>query len=212
MSSDLIQTYKSLQVSDLNLTWSWTIWGLHSSRQVFLWVGREANECERKEAVVTSREYLHSHPGDRDPDTPIFLIKQGFEPPTFTGWFAAWDSTTWSVSPATGNPNWDKGSNWDKRLNWDEAHIQNSIFLIIPAVNSYSGLVLINKTTARAKCGSRVWPLTFRGSAALVTDQSGRVVVTGREELRGAEAGAGRRCLTCQCCCCSKLTHLSFHT
>ncbi|KAM6928143.1 advillin [Xenentodon cancila] len=64
--------------------------------QVFLWIGKEANEVERKEAVVTSQEYLRTHPGDRDPDSPILLIKQGFEPPTFTGWFTAWDSTKWS--------------------------------------------------------------------------------------------------------------------
>lgn len=65
---------------------------------MFLWIGKEANEVERKEAVVTSQEYLRTHPGARDPDTPIVLIKQGFEPPTFTGWFAAWDPSKWSVS------------------------------------------------------------------------------------------------------------------
>ncbi|CAB1315160.1 unnamed protein product [Coregonus sp. 'balchen'] len=64
--------------------------------QVFLWVGNEANEVERKEAVVTSQEYLRTHPGSRDPDTPILLIKQGYEPPTFTGWFTAWDPSKWS--------------------------------------------------------------------------------------------------------------------
>ncbi|TMS19235.1 Advillin [Larimichthys crocea] len=64
--------------------------------QVILWIGKEANEVERKEAVVTSREYLRTHPGGRDPDTSIVLIKQGFEPPTFTGWFMAWDPSKWS--------------------------------------------------------------------------------------------------------------------
>uniref|UniRef100_A0A8D3BQY6 Gelsolin-like domain-containing protein n=1 Tax=Scophthalmus maximus TaxID=52904 RepID=A0A8D3BQY6_SCOMX len=64
--------------------------------QVFLWTGDEANEVERKEAVLTSQEYLHTHPGNRDPDTPIILVKQGFEPPTFTGWFTAWDPSKWS--------------------------------------------------------------------------------------------------------------------
>ncbi|XP_035007781.1 advillin isoform X1 [Hippoglossus stenolepis] len=64
--------------------------------QVFLWLGKEANAVERKEAVVTSQEYLHTHPGNRDPDTPIFSVKQGFEPPTFTGWFTAWDPSKWS--------------------------------------------------------------------------------------------------------------------
>ncbi|XP_011473740.1 advillin [Oryzias latipes] len=64
--------------------------------QVFLWVGKDANEIERKESVATSQEYLRTHPGDRDPDTPIIMIKQGFEPPTFTGWFTAWDPFKWS--------------------------------------------------------------------------------------------------------------------
>ncbi|TDH14288.1 hypothetical protein EPR50_G00041050 [Perca flavescens] len=64
--------------------------------QVFLWIGKDANEVERKEAVATSQEYLRTHPGARDPDTPIVLIKQGFEPPTFTGWFTAWDPSKWS--------------------------------------------------------------------------------------------------------------------
>lgn len=88
-------------MTDLILSEPSIIWKLHSSFQVFLWIGKEANEVEHREAVVTSREYLHTHPGDRDPDTPIILIKQGFEPPTFTGWFTAWDSTKWSVSPST---------------------------------------------------------------------------------------------------------------
>uniref|UniRef100_A0A8C5HXF9 Advillin-like n=1 Tax=Gouania willdenowi TaxID=441366 RepID=A0A8C5HXF9_GOUWI len=65
--------------------------------QVFLWIGKEANETERKESIVTSQEYLRTHPGNRDPDTPILMVKQGFEPPTFTGWFTAWDPTKWSV-------------------------------------------------------------------------------------------------------------------
>lgn len=69
-----------------------------SCSQVFLWIGKEANEVERTEAVVTSQEYLRTHPGARDPDTPVVLVKQGFEPPTFTGWFTAWDPSKWSVS------------------------------------------------------------------------------------------------------------------
>uniref|UniRef100_A0A8C6USM8 Advillin n=1 Tax=Neogobius melanostomus TaxID=47308 RepID=A0A8C6USM8_9GOBI len=62
---------------------------------VFLWIGKEANEEERKEAVVTSQEYLRTHPGDRDPDTPLYS-STGFRTPTFTGWFMAWDPNKWS--------------------------------------------------------------------------------------------------------------------
>ncbi|KAK6483291.1 villin-1 isoform X2 [Huso huso] len=64
--------------------------------EVFLWLGKGANETERKEAVTTAQEYLITHPGDRDSRTPIILVKQGFEPPTFTGWFLAWDPHRWS--------------------------------------------------------------------------------------------------------------------
>ncbi|KAF0883353.1 AVIL protein, partial [Crocuta crocuta] len=65
--------------------------------QVFLWIGAEANATEKERALTTAEEYLHTHPSGRDPDTPILIIKQGFEPPTFTGWFLAWDSHIWSA-------------------------------------------------------------------------------------------------------------------
>ncbi|XP_060925962.1 advillin isoform X2 [Limanda limanda] len=87
--SELTQfTQDDLNDDDIMLLDTWD--------QVFLWIGKEANAVERKEAVVTSQEYLHTHPGNRDPDTPIVSVKQGFEPPTFTGWFTAWDPSKWS--------------------------------------------------------------------------------------------------------------------
>uniref|UniRef100_A0A672NSI2 Villin-1 n=1 Tax=Sinocyclocheilus grahami TaxID=75366 RepID=A0A672NSI2_SINGR len=64
--------------------------------QVHLWIGKGANDKEKHEAVVTAQEYLKSHPAGRDLDTPILVVKQGFEPPTFTGWFHAWDPQKWS--------------------------------------------------------------------------------------------------------------------
>ena len=49
--------------------------------------------------MVTAISYLRTDPtGSRDPHTPIITVKQGFEPPTFTGWFGVWDPTKWSVS------------------------------------------------------------------------------------------------------------------
>uniref|UniRef100_A0A665TSJ0 Advillin n=1 Tax=Echeneis naucrates TaxID=173247 RepID=A0A665TSJ0_ECHNA len=81
-------TQEDLSEDDVMLLDTWD--------QVFLWIGKEANNVERKEAVVTSKEYLSTHPGDRDPDTPIIMVKQGFEPLTFTGWFTAWDPSMWS--------------------------------------------------------------------------------------------------------------------
>ncbi|XP_069087021.1 advillin [Pleurodeles waltl] len=64
--------------------------------QIFLWIGLEANDIEKKEAMMTAQEYLRTHPSGRDIDTPILILKQGFEPPTFTGWFLAWDPQKWS--------------------------------------------------------------------------------------------------------------------
>ncbi|XP_072927458.1 advillin isoform X2 [Hemitrygon akajei] len=64
--------------------------------QVFLWIGKNANETEKRLSLTTVQEYLKTHPSDRDLDTPIIIIKQGFEPPTFTGWFVAWDISKWS--------------------------------------------------------------------------------------------------------------------
>ncbi|KAE8626728.1 hypothetical protein XENTR_v10006726 [Xenopus tropicalis] len=66
--------------------------------QIFLWIGSEANDIEKKEALTTAQEYLKTHPSGRDSETPILIVKQGFEPPIFTGWFLAWDPQKWSVS------------------------------------------------------------------------------------------------------------------
>lgn len=70
--------------------------------QIFFWIGKGANESEKESAAVTAQEYLQSHPGSRDLDTPIIVVKQGYEPPTFTGWFMAWDPLYWNVSQGLG--------------------------------------------------------------------------------------------------------------
>ncbi|KAM4695645.1 gelsolin isoform 2-T2 [Rhinophrynus dorsalis] len=67
--------------------------------QVFVWIGNEAKEEEKNEAVASASKYIESDPANRDKRTPIAVIKQGFEPPTFTGWFLAWDADYWAVDP-----------------------------------------------------------------------------------------------------------------
>ena len=47
------------------------------------------------------QEYVKTDPSGRDPDTPIYSIKQGMEPPSFTGFFGVWDRDLWSVSGAS---------------------------------------------------------------------------------------------------------------
>lgn len=62
--------------------------------QIFLWLGEAAGGW--KEAVAWGHEYLRTHPAGRSLDTPITLVKQGYEPATFTGWFASWDPYKWT--------------------------------------------------------------------------------------------------------------------
>ncbi|KAM6900471.1 villin-1 [Xenentodon cancila] len=69
---------------------------LDTWEELFFWVGKSSNENEAKEAWTSAQEYLRTHPVGRDPSTPIIVVKQGYEPPTFTGWFNAWDPHKWS--------------------------------------------------------------------------------------------------------------------
>lgn len=46
----------------------------------------------------TAKEYVDSDPSGRR-GLPITTIKQGAEPPTFTGWFQAWDPKMWETDP-----------------------------------------------------------------------------------------------------------------
>ncbi|XP_030625450.1 villin-1 [Chanos chanos] len=69
---------------------------LDTWEEIFLWIGDSANQSERQDALTYTAEYLRTHPAGRDPDTPIISVKQGYEPPNFTGWFNAWDPHKWS--------------------------------------------------------------------------------------------------------------------
>ncbi|KAG5275491.1 hypothetical protein AALO_G00120920 [Alosa alosa] len=71
---------------------------LDTWEQIFLWIGNEANEVERTGSAKIAKEYVDSDPSGRH-GTPIVTIKQGAEPPTFTGWFQAWDAKMWDTDP-----------------------------------------------------------------------------------------------------------------
>ncbi|MBN3284555.1 GELS protein, partial [Polyodon spathula] len=66
--------------------------------QLFLWIGNDANDIEKQGAPNIAKEYMDSDPSGRK-GISITTIKQGNEPPTFTGWFMAWDPNMWSVDP-----------------------------------------------------------------------------------------------------------------
>uniref|UniRef100_A0A4W4G3A5 Scinderin n=1 Tax=Electrophorus electricus TaxID=8005 RepID=A0A4W4G3A5_ELEEL len=67
--------------------------------QVFIWIGKDANEVERTESVKSAKMYIDTDPSGRDKGTPVVIVKQGHEPPTFTGWFLGWDSSKWDTDP-----------------------------------------------------------------------------------------------------------------
>lgn len=60
--------------------------------EVFVWVGANANETEKKMALETAVDYVKHSQDGRSPDTPIYLIRAGVEPPNFTSQFHAWDA------------------------------------------------------------------------------------------------------------------------
>uniref|UniRef100_A0A6Q2XZB2 Macrophage-capping protein n=1 Tax=Esox lucius TaxID=8010 RepID=A0A6Q2XZB2_ESOLU len=66
--------------------------------QIFVWIGNEANEMERTGSAKIATGYVDTDPSGRR-GIPITTIKQGLEPPTFTGWFQAWDPKMWEKDP-----------------------------------------------------------------------------------------------------------------
>ncbi|XP_058472532.1 gelsolin-like isoform X2 [Solea solea] len=72
---------------------------LDTWEQVFVWIGNEAQEEEKTEAMASALRYIETDPASRDRRTPIVKIKQSFEPPTFTGWFLGWDHEYWTTDP-----------------------------------------------------------------------------------------------------------------
>ncbi|XP_037086795.1 LOW QUALITY PROTEIN: villin-1-like [Pollicipes pollicipes] len=80
-----------LNASDVMLLDAWNT--------VFLWIGAASNKTERELSEKTAIEYLRTDPAGRGVDTPIVRVKQGCEPPNFTGFFGVWDDQLWERQP-----------------------------------------------------------------------------------------------------------------
>ena len=59
---------------------------------IFVWIGQLSNRDERGYADEAVLDYLRTDPRERDTNIPIIKIKQGHEPPIFTGFFGAWNT------------------------------------------------------------------------------------------------------------------------
>ena len=46
---------------------------LDTYSEVFVWVGRGANELEKKEGLKTAKEYIKTDPSDRDLDSTTLI-------------------------------------------------------------------------------------------------------------------------------------------
>ena len=65
---------------------------------VFVWLGCNSNRQEKCACVDSAREYLRTDPAGRDENAPILVVKQGYEPPHFTGIFGHWDPELFEVN------------------------------------------------------------------------------------------------------------------
>nr|XP_033506696.1 scinderin like b isoform X2 [Epinephelus lanceolatus] len=83
-------TQSDLATDDVMLLDTWD--------QIFIWVGNDANAEERNGAPKIAKDYVDTDPSGRR-GLPITTIKHGAEPPTFTGWFQAWDPKMWETDP-----------------------------------------------------------------------------------------------------------------
>merc|ERR1712232_627298 len=63
--------------------------------ELYVWVGSEANDYEKKEGQAIAQKFLDASPSSAD--TSIVLTKQGQEPPMFTSAFLGWDASKAAV-------------------------------------------------------------------------------------------------------------------
>jgi len=62
---------------------------LDCRHEIWLWIGKDALESEKKSALEAVIQYIKSD-DTRSQDTPIITVKQGFESPLFKTYFVGW--------------------------------------------------------------------------------------------------------------------------
>lgn len=66
---------------------------LDAWHSIFIWMGSNSSRQERDDSERVAFDYLKSDPSQRGFDLPLYKIRQGLEPPNFTGFFTVppWD-------------------------------------------------------------------------------------------------------------------------
>ena len=57
--------------------------------EVFVWIGHDSNDKEKQMAMKVALDYVAASK-DRSPDTPVYRVNSGAEPPNFTCSFRGW--------------------------------------------------------------------------------------------------------------------------
>jgi len=71
---------------------------LDSGELVYVWVGDQSTEEERRLAIKMAEDYLERDYSDRRPsDTVVVVVHQGEEPPSFRNLFPEWDPDMWTA-------------------------------------------------------------------------------------------------------------------
>lgn len=68
---------------------------LDTFAEVYVWIGEEAKANEKEGALNLAKEFIEAAPERDLESTTILMVKQGFEPPTFTCHFIGWDDNKW---------------------------------------------------------------------------------------------------------------------
>jgi len=64
---------------------------LDSGDEIYVWIGNEASDDEKKKGLGVAKKYLDLDPTHRNQsNTLIFTIKEGDEPSSFTCIFPGW--------------------------------------------------------------------------------------------------------------------------
>merc|ERR1711920_477065 len=59
--------------------------------RVYVWIGSQSNDEERKTAMDVAQKYIEQANDGRPPEVPRVVVKSGFEPKTFTCYFPHWN-------------------------------------------------------------------------------------------------------------------------
>lgn len=65
---------------------------LDTYSEVYVWIGHDSSKEEKDLALSTALQYVANAPDGRSPDTPVYKVTAGNEPPTFTAHFLGWDN------------------------------------------------------------------------------------------------------------------------